>query len=122
MGYRLTPAAESQIDRILLESARTHGVVAAGRYGLLLVTAMIALADDPMLPGSVEVPRLPGIRAYSARLSRLRVAAARRVREPRHLIVYRVGSDGVVEILGVVHDRMVLSRATRKAVKDADDQ
>ena len=120
MPYRLTRAAEGQIDSILLESARTHGIEAAGRYGLLLVTAMAALADDPALPGSVEVSRLPGIRAYPARLGRMRVEAARRVREPRHLIVYRVASDGIVEVLGIVHDRMVLSRAARRAVKAAD--
>jgi toxin ParE1/3/4 len=93
---------------------------AAGRYDLLLVTSMAALRDDPALPGSIEVPRIPGIRAYPARLSRVRVEAARRVREPRHLIVYRIGSDGIVEVLGVVHDRMVLSRAARRAVKEAD--
>ena len=120
MAYRLTRAAEGRIDGILLESARMHGLEAAGRYALLLETAMAALGDDPALLGSVAVPRLPGIRAYPARFGRMRVEAARRVRALRHLIVYRVGSDGVVEVLGVVHDRMVLSRAARHAVRDAD--
>jgi plasmid stabilization system protein ParE len=39
---------------------------------------------------------------------------------PRHLIVYRVASDDVVEILSVVHDRMLLSRAARRAVRAAN--
>jgi hypothetical protein len=39
---------------------------------------------------------------------------------PRHLIVYRLASDGVVEILGLVHDRMVLSRAARRFVRAAE--
>ena len=72
--------------------------------------------------GSVEVPRLPGIRAYPTRLSRLRVEPSRRVGVPRHLVIYRLASDGVVEILGLVHDRMVLSRAARKIVRDADER
>jgi hypothetical protein len=32
-----------------------------------------------------------------------------------------VASDDVVEILGVIHDRMVLSRAARAAVRNADE-
>lgn len=82
---------------------------------------MASLGDDPHLPGSSEIPRLSGIRAYPLRLSRMRVEPARRVRVPRHIIVYRVAADGVVEILGLVHDRMVLSRAARKAVENADE-
>jgi plasmid stabilization system protein ParE len=118
--YRLTRAAERQIDEILLECARTLGIDAAGRYGLLLLTIMAALGDDPALFGSVEVPRLNGIRAYAVRLGRRRVAVAYRVREPRHLIIYRVGSDGIVEVPGLAHDRMVLSRAARRAAKGAN--
>jgi toxin ParE1/3/4 len=104
----------------MLESVRLHGMEAANRYSLLLLTTMALLGDEPRRPGSIEVSRLPGVRAYPARLSRMRVAVARGVRAPRHLIVYRVGADGIVEVLGVVHDRMVLFRAARKAAKKAD--
>jgi toxin ParE1/3/4 len=48
-------------------------------------------------------------------------ASQERVGSPRHIIVYRVAEDGLVEILGVVHDRMVLSRAARRAVRAADE-
>lgn len=120
MAYRLTRAAEEQIDAILLRSARIHGFEAAGRYGQLILVALAALGEVPDLPGSVEVPRLPGIRAYPARLSRFRVEPSRRVGAPRHLIIYGLAADGVVEILGLVHDRMLLSRAARKIVRDAD--
>ena len=122
MVYRLTRAAEDQIDAVLLESARTYGLEAADRYGHLI---LIAMAAQPDLPGYVGVPRLEGIRAYPTRLARRRVAAASRVGAPRHLIIYRRASDGVVEILGLVHDRMVLSRAARRMVQRAglpDDQ
>jgi hypothetical protein len=32
-------------------------------------------------------------------------------------LIYRVAADGVVEILGLVHDRMVLSRAARRIAR-----
>ena len=110
-------AAEGQIAGILRESARRHGAEAASRYGLLLLAAMAAVGDDPARLGATDVPRLPGVRAYPTRLVRMRIEPAHRVRSPRHLIVYRVADDDVVEILGVVHDRMVLSRAARRAVR-----
>ncbi len=59
MAYRLERAAEDQIDAILLESARLHGIEAAGRYNLLILAAMAALGDDPRLLGSSEIPQLP---------------------------------------------------------------
>ena len=120
MVYRLTQAAEDQFDAVLLQSARTHGLEAASRYSLLILAAMAAVGDDPRLFGSSEIPRLPGIHAYPIRLSRTKIEPARRVRAPRHLIIYRVGADGAIEVLSLVHDRMVLSRAARKAVREAD--
>ena len=120
MAYRLTRTAEDQIDALLLDSARDHGLEAAGRYGQLILTVMAALGEEPQMIGSAEVPRLPGIRAYPTRLARQRVEPARRVASPRHLVIYRLAADGVVEILGLVHDRMVLSRAARRIVRTTD--
>ncbi len=120
MAYRLTETAEDQIDALLLDSARDHGLEAAGRYGQLILTVMADLGEEPQMIGSVEVPRLLGIRAYPTRLARQRVEPARRVAKPRHLVIYRLAADGVVEILGLVHDRMVLSRAARRIVRTTD--
>ena len=83
----------------------------------MMLTVMDALGRAPHMIGSVAVPRLEGVRAYPMRLARLRVEPPRRVGAPRHLIVYRLAPDGVVEILGLVHDRMVLSRAARRIVR-----
>jgi len=117
--YRLTGAAEEQIDTLLLASARAFGLEAAGRYGRLILTVLSAVGGEPDLPGSVEVPRLRGIRAYPIRLARRRAEPVHRVAAPRHLVIYRLAEDGVVEILGLVHDRMVLSRAARSIVRTA---
>jgi hypothetical protein len=54
------------------------------------------------------------------RLAREKIDPASRVRSPRHLIVYRVAADGVVEVLALVHDRMVLSRAAHRSIRAAD--
>ena len=120
MAFRLTRTAEDRIDALLLDSARDHGLETAGRYGQLILTVLAALGEEPNLPGSVAVPRLGGVRAYPTRLGRRRVEAARRIATPRHLVVYRQAPDGVVEILGVVHDRMVLSRAARSILRRVD--
>jgi plasmid stabilization system protein ParE len=117
VAYRLTRTAEEQIDSLLLDSARQHGLEAAGRYGQLILTVMAALGEEPHMIGSLEVPRLGGVRAYPTRLGRRRVEPGRRVASPRHLIVYRLAPDGLVEILGLVHDRMVLSRAARRIIR-----
>jgi Arc/MetJ-type ribon-helix-helix transcriptional regulator len=47
------------------------------------------------------------------------IEAGRRVCEPRHLVIYRTAPDGEVEILGLVRDRLVLSRAARNLLRDA---
>jgi toxin ParE1/3/4 len=119
VAFRFTQAAEDQLDRILLDSARLHGIEAADRYSLLIMAAVVRLSHEPDLIGSKQLPRLPGIRAYPIRLSRMATDRANRVRAPRHLIIYRLAAGGVVEVLGLAHDRMVLSRAARKAIDDA---
>jgi toxin ParE1/3/4 len=114
LSYRLLAGAEANIDRILLESAGAFGADAAERYDLLMRSVFAALAAVPDRPGSQEVTTAPGVRVYPLRIGRRLVAQEQRVGRPRHLVVYRVGSDGVVEIIGLAHDRMLLSRAVRR--------
>ena len=59
---------------------------------------------------------------YSPARGVIRLAAAEdRVGEPRHLILYRVAPGGVTEMLGILHDRQLLSRAARQGLKAAQD-
>jgi hypothetical protein len=44
------------------------------------------------------------------------------VRNPRHLLLYRVAEDGVLEVLGLAHDRMRLSRAAGRARREAQQR
>jgi toxin ParE1/3/4 len=114
MTCRLVGRAEDQIDALLLESARKWGIAAAGNYHRLMLTAFTALAASPMLLGSRRIDRIVGVRAYPLRLGRSLVEPDQRAGQPRHIVVYRLGPDGIVEILGLAHDRMLLGRAARR--------
>jgi toxin ParE1/3/4 len=116
LNYRLLGGAEDDIDRILLRSAREWGFEAADRYDCLMRTVFSAVATLPALHGSRKIA---GVRVYPLRLGRRLVAPEQRVGRPRHLVVYRVGMDGVVEILGLAHDRMLLDRAARRMQREA---
>ncbi len=70
--------------------------------------------------GTVEVARLPGIRAYPIRLANRRIEPARRVASLRHPVIHRSAADGIVEILGLAHDRMVLSRVAQRIIRTTD--
>jgi toxin ParE1/3/4 len=81
---------------------------------------MEAVAEDPKRPGSRDIPKVSGVRVCTIAVGRFKIDRALRVQTPRHLVVYRVATDGVVEIVGLVHDRMLLPRAARRAIRDAD--
>ena len=119
MSYRLLAGAAADIDRILLESAREFGIEAAGRYDLLMRSVFAAVGASPDRPGSQEVATVAGVRVYPLRLGRGLVARDQRVGHPRHVVVYRMGADSVVEIIGLAHDRMLLARAVRRMRREA---
>jgi toxin ParE1/3/4 len=120
MAYRIVGRAEERIDAVLFESANRWGMDAADRYSRLIMAAINALGDTPDLPGSRLVAQVPGLRVLHLRSARRLVAREHRVAEPRHLVVYRVAPDGVVEILSLVHDRMLMDRAASRAQREAD--
>jgi hypothetical protein len=40
------------------------------------------------------------------------------VRGPRHYLVFRIGADGIVDILGFMHDSMLLDCALRRLIRE----
>ena len=119
MAYRLSRTAEDTLVEIYLNGLTKWGSAIADRYDALLFKVFSELGDNPMLLGYRAVPCAPGILAYAIRLSRDHVPAEDRIMEPRHMVIYRVGSEGMTDILGIVHDHMVLDRMARRLSKDA---
>src|SRR4051794_36089688 len=90
---------------------RHHGMEAAARYQALITAAVRLLQETPSPPSSQPIRREPGVRALHLRHATRLLSSEDRVRNPRHLLLYRVAEDGVLEVLGLAHDRMQLSRA-----------
>jgi len=91
---------------ILARSELEFGSAARDRYAALLLQAMRDVADDPTRPGATLDRAIdPACRFYHIRHSRTRVPnPPGRVGEPRHVLVYEVGTDGTVDIIAIVPD------------------
>jgi toxin ParE1/3/4 len=109
--FHVTGPARRDIAAILKWSLKEFGMNASLRYSALLRQALLDIEADSERPGSKERPELmvAGARTYHISLSRTRVSGAR-VKEPRHLLLYRRREDGVVEVARVLHDGRDLRR------------
>jgi toxin ParE1/3/4 len=74
-------------------------------YAALLERALDAVARHTERPGSSRREELgPGVRTFHVGL------AARRRGASRHILVYRIASDGAVEVIRVLHDAMDIAQ------------
>ena len=106
----VTNAAKDDIRTILRWSLKEFGAAAALRYSNLIEQAIRDLRDDPMQSGSKARPELgKDVRTYHLYFSRDHVSG-HRVKEPRHLLAYRVRNDGVIELARILHDSRELTR------------
>ena len=105
---RLAAPARRDLAAIARWTVKEFGEDAWVRYETLIAQALEDLAAEPERPGSREVPEV-GVRVYHLASSRERVVGPR-VRQPRHVLVYRVREEGVVEIARVIHDARDLAR------------
>jgi len=121
--YRIARTAEVEIREILAWSEEKFGALGRRRYTALIVAAMQDIAGDPD-QALVERKRLSRVEVGIYRIadSRDRVPdPPGLVREPRHALVFRMAPDGVLDIIGIIHDRMLLTRALRKIVRSNPD-
>ncbi len=87
---------------------------------LPMLAAFSALSERPPQPDvDARLPR-PDLRAYP--LARALVPPEARVQRPRHIVVCRIAADGVAEIVGLAHDRMLLGPAAGSMLREADGQ
>jgi toxin ParE1/3/4 len=106
LRYRLSDAADLDVDRILWETVRRFGPRQRRRYAELISTAIGLGAEAPERPGSRPRDELePGIRSFHIERAAPRRGAA------AHVLFYRVEqqyTDGTADILilRVLHERM----------------
>ncbi len=114
--FRLAASAESALDEILGWTQENFGEAARERYAALLVAAMQDVAKHPQR-SNVSWKRLKTGRIGVYHIIHSKMHAPNppgAVAKPRHFLVFRLTNDGIVEILGFVHERMLLPRALKR--------
>ena len=106
--YRISNATRADIVDILRLSQTQFGDQARQRYQVLILAALKAIASRPYRVGSNERNELaPGLRSYHLIYSRQQTKHAHgTVKNPRHIVFYRVASDDVIEVVRLLHDAM----------------
>jgi toxin ParE1/3/4 len=108
--YRLSRLAEVDLLQILSTSEERWGVEGRRRYAAVIASAMRKVADDPKGPATRNRSELlTGSRSMHLRYARI-PSPEDRVRNPVHVLYYRLVAPDLVEILRVLHERMDPSR------------
>jgi toxin ParE1/3/4 len=116
--YRLSSLAKADIAFLLRDSQARYGVEARLRYRGLLAAAMRRVAADPTGRSTVDRSELlPALRSFHIRHCRAESREAP-VGEPVHVIFYRAGERGLVEIVRVLHERMDPGRHVGEEAQD----
>ena len=104
--FRLARPAQADLEQILATSTERWGNESRRRYAALLVAGMRHVAADPKSPLTRDrKDLLAGIRSLHLRHVR-RGRRAGSVKQPVHVIYYRVVQPDVVEIVRILHERM----------------
>lgn len=102
---RITGPAQRDIAAIAKWTIRKFGETATLRYMALIRQALLDIGANPERPGSRSRPEIlvAGARTYHISFSQSS-GGDLRVKEPRHLLLYRQGVDGIVDVARVLHD------------------
>ncbi len=104
-GLKLSELATSDIEDAWLYTAKTYNADQADDYDTLIWQALRDIRDEPTGPTSRAREDLgAGLRQYHISASKNRSRA--RIKSPRHMIFYRMGTDGMIEVVRVLHDAM----------------
>ena len=110
MPYRLSDAADRDVDGILWETVRRFGPRQRQRYAGLINAAIGLIAEAPERPGSRPRDELgPGTRSFHIE------RAAQRRGATAHVLFYRIEQQHAEEsadilVLRVLHERMDTAR------------
>jgi toxin ParE1/3/4 len=110
MQVIVAPRARRDIASILAWTEEHFGLRTLKLYGELIATAIEQVAANPELAGSNKRPEIAeNCRTYHLYFSRKSAGrAGYRIRQPRHLLLYRFTDPNFVEIGRVLHDSMEL--------------
>jgi toxin ParE1/3/4 len=104
--FRLSSLARSDVAQILTVSAERWGQEGRRRYATLLAAAMRKVAAQPDGAATRDRAELSrGVRSLHLRHARVGGDEAK-VKQPAHVLFYRVVRPGLVEIVRVLHARM----------------
>ena len=107
--FRLSRPARTDILNILATSDERWGPQATRRYNAILNLALRKVAAEPRgLTTRDRSDLLPRLRSFHIR--HMRGSPEARVARPVHVIYYREIGAGLIEIVGVLHERMEPSR------------
>jgi toxin ParE1/3/4 len=104
--FRIARAAAADLARILSISQERWGLAARHRYQATIAAAMRRVAVDPDGLGTRtrdDIAR--GIRSFHIRQVDPR-DPRERVRQPVHIIYFRIVAPALIEIVRVLHERM----------------
>ena len=108
LAYKISAAAEVDIENILEYSFTTFGAEAALRYENLLKVSISTLQQGVNQPGIS--PTLRGLSKFPISMCKKEAQLdGVGVSSPRHLIFFRM-SDQVLEIVRILHDSMDFER------------
>jgi toxin ParE1/3/4 len=108
MEFIIAPKACSDIEAILAWTHDNFGRQMVEEYSRLIETAINEVAKDPDCLGSAKRAEIAeNCRTYHLfHACKKAGARGKRIRKPRHFLLYRVRDDVVVEIGRVLHDSM----------------
>jgi toxin ParE1/3/4 len=105
---RISGPARRDIENALRHSQTDFGAVGRARYARLIDAAIRDLARDPVRVGVRPIEEVrPGYFAYHLRGS---ARSSGEVGRPRHLVVFRLGTGGIVIVVRLLHERQFLER------------
>jgi toxin ParE1/3/4 len=112
MDIIIAPAARSDIVNILAWTRDNFGPMTLKRYARLIQTAIEDVAENPECMGSESRPEIADhCRTYHLYHSRQKAGKpGHRIRNPRHILLYRVVESDILEIGRILHDSMDLEQ------------
>ena len=88
--------AERDIEQVLVYTRDTWGAAQADRYALLIEEGLESIAENPGI----------GRSRFAVRLGILAHHISQRGRHASHFLYYRIDSNGDVEVVRFLHERM----------------